>query len=119
MRILKWLPKSAKTAIFENRGFLRNPADRTKIALARAIFEQMTPNLLHLKGMSYICVIVAQNWALSLILGLQFWSKVKNSKFRDTPFFRRANFAGPGVGPKKIFGPENCFAVLHMSQLEF
>ena len=69
--------------------------------------------------MSYICVIVAQNWALSLILGPQFWSKVKNSKFRDTPFFWRANFAGPGLGPKKNFGPENCFAVLHMSQLEF
>ena len=90
-----------------------------KIALARPIFGQMTSILLHLKGMSYIYVIVTQNWALIIILGLQFWSKVKNSKFWDTPFFRRANFAGPGVGPKKIFGPENCFAVSHMSQLEF
>ena len=77
VRILKWLPKSAKTGIFENRGFLRNPADRTKIALALPIFEQMTPNILHLKGMSYICVTVAQNWALPFILGPQFWSKVK------------------------------------------
>ena len=67
--------------------------------------------------MSYIYVIVAQNLALSFILVPKFWSKVKNSKFRDTPFFRRADFAGPGVGPKKFFGPKNCFAVLHMSQL--
>ena len=76
----KMTAKSAKTAIFENREFLRNPADRTKIALARPIFEQMTSNLLHLKGMSYICVIVAQNWALYLILRLKFGSEVKNSK---------------------------------------
>ena len=46
--ILNWLPKSAKTAILKNQGFLRNPANRTKIALARPIFEQMTPNLLQL-----------------------------------------------------------------------
>ena len=90
-----------------------------KIALARPIFERMTSNLLHLKGMSYIYVIVAQNGALYIVLGLQFWYKVKNSKFWDTLVFRRADFAGPGVGPEKIFGPENCFAVLHMSQLEF
>ena len=67
-----------------------------KIALARPIFGQMTSNLLHLKGMSYICVTLAQNWALSLILVLQF----KNSKFRDTPFFRLADFVGPWVKPK-------------------
>ena len=69
--------------------------------------------------MSYIYVIATKNWAIIIILGLQFWSTVKNSKILDTPFFRRANFAGPGVGPEKNFGPENCFAVLHMSELEF
>ena len=73
-----------------------------KIALARPIFGQMTSNLLHLKGMSYICVTLAQNWALSLILVLQF----KNSKFRDTPFFRLANFVGPWVKPKNFLDPD-------------
>ena len=84
-----------------------------------ANFWANDPIFLHLKGVSYICVIVAQNCALSLILGPQFWSKVKNSKLWDTPFFRRANFAGPGVGLKNSFGPKNCFAYSICPDLNF
>ena len=47
--------------------------------------------------------------------------KILETQDRDfvEAFFWRANFVGPGVGPEQNFGPENCFAVLHMSQLEF
>ena len=66
----------------------------------------------------YICNS-SQNWALYLILRLKFGSEVKNSKIWDTQIFRRPNFAGPGIGPEKIFGPETFFIGSHMSQLEF
>ena len=105
-RTLKWLPKFAQTAFFKNRGFLRNPANRTKIALARPIFEQMTSNLLHLKGMSYICVKVAQNSALSFILELKFWSKFKHSKFRDISIFWRVAFQVFQTGHYEIVWPK-------------
>ena len=46
---------------------------------------------------------------------------VKSQKFQILRYsiFPAAIFAGPRVGPKKFFGPKNCFAVSHMSQLEF
>ena len=68
--------------------------------------------------MSYIYVIVAQNWALYIILGLQFWSKVKNSTFLDTNF-PAGQLCGPRGRTEKNFWTRNCFAVLHMSQLKF
>ena len=62
---------------------------------------------------------IAHNWILSLILGIQFWFKVKKSKFRDTQIFQRTNFASPWTGPYKFFGPETFFVMSHMSQLKF
>jgi len=106
VRILKWLPKSAKTAIFKNRGFLRNPADRTKIALDRPIFKQMTPNLLHLKGMSNICVIVAQNRTLSFILGPKIGPKSKIPNFEILHFSGGPTLPAPGPDPKKFLNPK-------------
>ena len=42
--------------------------------------------------MSDVCVIIAQNWALSLILGLQFWSRVKDFIFRTYALSLKKSF---------------------------
>ena len=113
------------TAKMHENGYLRksriseNPAGRRKIALAQQIFEQITSNLLHLKGMSYICVTVAQNWALSFILGLQFWSKVENSKFRDIPFFGGQTLRAPRSDLKKFLDPKTVFLYSICPNLNF
>ena len=84
---------------WKNLKYQKFPPDRTKIALARSFFEQMTSNLFYLDHESIYFATIALNWILSLFLGIQFWFKVKKSKFRDTQIFRRTNFAGPWTGP--------------------
>ena len=73
------------------------------IALPQPIFEQLTSNLLHLKGMSYICVTVAQNWALSFILGLQFWSNLKIADFEIFRFSCGPALWAPELDSKKFW----------------
>ena len=89
-----WKPQSLRNCEYQ-----RKPLNRMKIIITRSFLEQMTSNLFYLDHESIYFATIAHNWIISMILSLQFWLKVKKSKFRDTQIFRRTNFAGPWTGP--------------------
>ena len=101
----------------QNLGFLRNPADRTKIA---PIFEQMTPNLLTFERYElYLCDIRPKLGPFSYFKAQILVRSQKFQISRYSIFSGEQTLLAPGSDPKIFLDPKTVFAALHMSTLEF